>query len=215
MVRAVSKLLDLQDTSVPRDRQQPTMIRTLEVLDEIGRVNKTACERIVATVKSLRNFARLDEAERKRVDLHEGLESTLVLVHHEFKNRIKVVRDYGDEVPEVECSPNQLNQVFMNILVNAAHAIEGEGTVNIATRSEGEQVTISFTDTGRGIDPKVVPNIFDPGFTTKGVGVGTGLGLAICYRIVKDHHGSIDVESEPGRGTTFAITLPTKPAQNS
>lgn len=115
-------------------------------------------------------------------------------------------------VPEIECSPNQLNQVFMNILVNAAHAIERTGRVTITTRYERGFVTVSFRDTGRGIDPKALPNIFDPGFTTKGMGVGTGLGLAICYRIVKDHNGTIDVRSEPGDGTIFIVSLPSRAA---
>ena len=158
-------------------------------------------------VQSLRNFARLDEAERKSADLLEGLESTLTLLHHELKNRIDVVRDY-EAIPEIVCSPNQLNQVFMNVLVNAAHAIDGRGTITIRTRYRDGEVAISFTDTGRGIPAAVLPRIFDPGFTTKGVGVGSGLGLAICYRIVKEHGGRIEVTSEPEKGTTFTVILP-------
>jgi len=179
------------------------------VLGGIGKVNKTACERIVKIVRSLRNFARLDEAERKMADLHEGLESTLTLVHHETKNRIEVVRDFGD-IPEIECFPDQLNQVFMNILVNAAHAIEGKGKITITTRSNAGSVILTFLDTGKGISPENLVKIFDPGFTTKGVGVGSGLGLAICYRIVKEHGGRIEVQSELGRGSTFTITLPVR-----
>jgi two-component system NtrC family sensor kinase len=208
MVRALTKIREiLAAPSGTQDNQQ--LEQTLDILEDIGKVNQTACERIVKIVRSLRSFARLDEAERKKVDLHEGLESTLTLVNHELKNRIDVVRDYG-ELPAIECYPNQLNQVFMNILVNASQAIKGNGTITIRTRAEGETVTLAFSDTGAGIGPEHLAKVFDPGFTTKGVGVGTGLGLAICYKIVKEHGGRIDVESERGRGTTFTVTLPAK-----
>jgi two-component system NtrC family sensor kinase len=207
MVRALEKLRHFLVKAPGEVRDDPELIRTLSVLENIGRVNQTACDRIVRIVRSLRNFARLDEAERKKVDIHEGLESTITLVHHELKNRIELVTDYGD-LPEIECSPNQLNQVFMNMLVNASQAMKDKGTITIRTRTEGDQVTIVFTDTGMGIRPENLVKIFDPGFTTKGVGVGSGLGLAICYKIVKEHGGRIDVESEVGRGTTFIVTLP-------
>ena len=204
---ALDKLCETLDNAPPDVKEDPALKNAVEVLQNVGKINKTACERIVKIVRSLRNFARLDEAERKPADLHEGIESTLTLVHHEIKNRIEVVRDYGD-IPEVECFPDQLNQVFMNILVNAAHAIEGTGKITIRTRTDGENVALGFSDTGRGISPQNLSKIFDPGFTTKGVGVGSGLGLPICYRIVKEHGGRIDVQSEPGQGTTFTVTLP-------
>ncbi|MFQ5790618.1 MAG: sensor histidine kinase [Acidobacteriota bacterium] len=207
MVRALEKMRKILDAAPSAVRDNPQLQRTLEVLESIGKVNQTACERIVKIVRSLRNFARLDEAERKKADLHEGLESTLTLVHHEIKNRIQVVRDY-DEIPEIECCPNQLNQVFMNILVNASHAIEGHGTITISTRCNSRHVTVSITDSGSGIDPENLPRIFDPGFTTKGVGVGSGLGLAICYQIVRDHGGRIEVQPGPEGGTTFRVILP-------
>jgi signal transduction histidine kinase len=208
-LRALEKLCEALDKAPPEIKEDPVLKNVVEVLQSVGKINKTACERIVKIVRSLRNFARLDEAEQKLADLHEGIESTLTLVRHELKNRIEVVRDYG-EIPEVECFPDQLNQVFMNILVNAAHAIEGNGKITIRTRTDGENVTIGFSDTGKGISPQNLPKIFDPGFTTKGVGVGSGLGLPICYRIVKEHGGRIDVQSELGKGTTFTVTLPPK-----
>jgi two-component system NtrC family sensor kinase len=155
----------------------------------------------------LRNFARLDEAELQMADLHQGIESTLTLVRHELKNRIRVVKNYGD-VPPIRCHPNQINQVFMNMLVNGSQAIKGEGTITIRTFREGDIVSVQFSDTGVGIPPENLPRIFDPGFTTKGVGVGTGLGLSICFKIVQDHGGRIDVQSEVGKGATFTIRLP-------
>lgn len=174
-------------------------------------VSREACRRIAGIVKSLRNFSRLDEAELKPADLHEGLESTLTLVAHLTKNRVTVRREYGT-LPPVHCHANQINQVFLNVLVNAAQAIEGPGTITIRTRA-GERGTramaiIEIGDTGRGIPREHLTKVFDPGFTTKGVGVGTGLGLAISYRIVADHRGAIEVESTVGQGTTVRILLP-------
>ncbi|MCC7535025.1 MAG: PAS domain S-box protein [Deltaproteobacteria bacterium] len=185
--------------------------RAVSILGELLETNRMASDRISVIVRSLRSFARLDEAERKRANLHEGIDSTLTLVRHETKDRVEIVRDYG-ELPEVECYPNRLNQVFMNLLVNAIQAIEGKGTVTITTRAEGDQVVLRFSDTGKGISGEHMARIFDPGFTTKGVGVGTGLGLSICYRIVQDHKGTIEATSELGKGTTFTLRLPRDPA---
>ena len=183
--------------------------QAIGILVEANTTTLTATQRIVGIVRSLRNFARLDEAELKEVDIHEGIESTITLTYHEFKNRIEIVRDFG-ELPKVSCYPTQMNQVFMNILVNAIHAIADRGTITIATRRAGENITIAFTDTGHGITPDHLKRIFDPGFTTKGVGVGTGLGLSIVYKIIRVHDGRIEVSSEVGKGTTFTLTLPVK-----
>ncbi len=187
----------------------PIVARDLRAVEELGEVTRTACARITGIVRELRTFARLDEADRKSVDLHEGLESTLVLINHLIKGRIEIRREYA-RLPPVECHPNQLNQVFMNLLVNACQAIDGEGTITLTSWSEPDApwVHISVADTGSGIAPENLARIFDPGFTTKGAGVGTGLGLAICYQIVEAHGGHITVESERGKGTTFTVTLP-------
>jgi two-component system NtrC family sensor kinase len=207
--RSLARLRDLISSDCCPDsfRKNPDVVRVVNIVEEISKVNQLASDRIVGIVRSLRNFARLDEAEVRKADIHEALESTLTLIHHELKSRITVIREYGD-IPQIDCHPNQLNQVFMNILVNAAHAIRGSGAITIRTFREGGSVKVQISDTGSGIPPDVLPKIFDPGFTTKGVGVGTGLGLAICYKIVQDHKGRIDVETEVGRGTTFTITLP-------
>jgi signal transduction histidine kinase len=157
--------------------------------------------------QSLRKFSRLDEAEIQKADIHEGIDSTLTLVHHELKNKVDVIKEYGD-IPPINCYPNQLNQVFMNLIVNAAHAIEGKGHIRIKTFVDRKNLTIEISDTGKGIPPEDLKRIFDPGFTTKGVGVGTGLGLAISYRIVKDHNGKLEVESEVGKGTKLRVVLP-------
>jgi len=182
------------------------VVRVLSILEEVCRNNEIATERIMHIVRSLKNFARLDEAERKRVNIHEGIESTLTLLQHQLKSRIRIEKEFGS-LPEIQCHPNQLNQVFMNILVNASQAIPERGTIRIRTWKEGDFVRIAISDTGIGIPAEHLSKVFDPGFTTKGVGIGTGLGLSICYKIVEDHGGTIEVESSKS-GTTFTITLP-------
>ncbi len=162
---------------------------------------------MINIVKRLRSFARLDEAELKTVDIHEGLEDTLTLLHHDIKHNIQVKRSYGD-LPPVSCYPGKLNQVFLNILVNAKQAIKGKGIIEITTYTKQKNVFIEIKDNGEGIDKEHLKKVFDPGFTTKGVGVGTGLGLSICYQIMQDHLGEILVESEVNRGSTFTVVLP-------
>ncbi len=207
--RSLVRLRELvNDESCPASvREDKKLGKILGLLEEIARINTLACERIVTIVGTLRNFARLDEAELQIADLHEGLDSTLTLVRHEIKNRITVERQYG-EIPKIRCHPNQINQVFMNLLVNAAHAIDGQGVITIRTEAAGDTVRIHISDSGVGIPRENIEKIFDPGFTTKGVGVGTGLGLSICFKIAQDHGGSIDVQSEVGKGTAFTLTLP-------
>jgi signal transduction histidine kinase len=168
-----------------------------------------ASERIVKIVKSLGSFARLDEADIKNVDIHEGIDSTLTLLHHTTKDRIEIVREYGN-IPKISCRPSQLNQVFMNLLKNAIESIQDKGTILIKTSVEDNKVIIRISDDGQGIREENLNRVFDPGFTTKGVGVGTGLGLSISYNIIHDHLGEIEVESEEGKGSTFSIILPIK-----
>jgi len=204
MVRAVGKL----KKEIPdKDEDGKTLRRTIKVIEDANDVIQTGSARVTTIVRRLRSFARLDEAEIKKVDIHEGLEDTLTLVHHELKHHVIVHRNYG-RIPEIECYPGQLNQVFLNMLVNANQAIEGNGDITITTSLKGDKVHVEFKDTGRGISPENLKKVFDPGFTTKGVGVGTGLGLSICYRIIQDHKGEILVGSTVGEGTTFTIVLP-------
>ena len=170
-------------------------------------------------VLGLRNFSRLDEAKLKRVSLQEGIENTLRLISGELKNRVQVHLDL-QAVPEVLCYASQINQVFMNILANAAQAIEGEGEIWIALRhlkdgGKPERAQISIKDSGKGMTHEVAEKIFDPFFTTKSVGQGTGLGLSISYGIIKQHGGDIQVRSEPGKGTEFIVTLPIEGLEGS
>lgn len=187
--------------------------QTLKILMDNNQVIETAGERIAKIVRSLRTFARLDEAEVQEADIHEGIDSTLTLLQHETKNRISIEKEYS-RLPKIYCYPSQLNQVFMNVLMNGIQAIEGKGTITISTSHDAHNVHIRISDTGKGIIKGHIPKIFDPGFTSKGVGVGTGLGLSISYNIIKKHKGTIDVESVEGKGTSFTITLPIKDNEN-
>ncbi len=169
---------------------------------------REGAERIHSVVQNLRTFSRLDEAEFKKVDIHEGLESTLRLLSRYFgSGTITLRREYGC-LPPVDCYAGQLNQVWMNLLANAAQAIEGEGSVSVSTKSRDDSVVVCIRDTGEGIAPEHLPRIFDPFFTTKPVGEGTGLGLSVTYSIIERHGGAIEVESRPGEGTTFTVTIP-------
>jgi two-component system NtrC family sensor kinase len=209
LIRSVGKMRDfLNCPDCPSAvRENPEVVKIMKILEEINRNNRMACDRIIDIIRSLKNFARSDDSEKRKVNIHVGLDNTLTLVHHQLKNRVQVVKEYGD-LPEIECYPNQINQVFMNLLVNAAQAIPESGTLTIKTFRDGDFVKIMIRDTGVGIPKENLGRIFDLGFTTKGVGVGTGLGLSICYKIIQDHHGKIDVESTVGEGTTFTLTLP-------
>jgi signal transduction histidine kinase len=164
-------------------------------------------KRTTEIVRGLRNFSRLDEEEKKLANINEGIESTLLMLRNQLKNRIEVIRDFGD-IPPILCYPGQLNQVFMNVLSNAGQSIEGKGKIIIQTKSENLNIIISIKDTGKGMTDEVREHIFEPFYTTKDVGRGTGLGLSISYGIVQDHSGQIEVKSKPGQGTEFIITLP-------
>jgi two-component system, NtrC family, sensor kinase len=164
-------------------------------------------DRIKKIVLDLKDFAHPGEDKIQTLDINSGLESTLNVVNNEIKYKATVQKDFG-EIPAIKGYPQQLNQVFMNILVNAAQAIEKKGEIVIRTSQVEDQVEIKISDTGSGIAPENLQKIFDPFFTTKDVGKGTGLGMNIAYNIVKKHHGTIEVDSEIGKGTNFTIRIP-------
>lgn len=184
-----------------------------EDLDKLLSSMRMGTERIQQIVLSLRNFSRLDEADMKPVDLHEGINSTLLILNNKIKNSITVIKSYGN-LPLVECYPSQLNQVFMNIIANAADALLGnpdrrDKQIRIATEVVGKtHVAVKIKDNGTGINPDIVKRLFDPFFTTKPVGKGTGLGLSISYQIIEKHRGKIEVKSALGEGAEFVIYLP-------
>ena len=168
---------------------------------------KDGLERMGRIVLNLKDFARTGDEIWQMADLHQGLESTLNVVWNEIKYKAEVVKNYG-ALPEVSCIPSEINQVFMNLLVNAAQAIEAHGQITISTEQVGDTVQIEIRDTGKGIPPESLSRVFEPFFTTKPVGKGTGLGLSLSHGIIQKHHGTLAVESEVGKGTSFRITLP-------
>jgi signal transduction histidine kinase len=173
--------------------------------------SKEGIGRVGQIVKDLKDFSRVDSnQEWQWANLQQGIESTLNIVANELKYKANVIKEYA-VVPEVECLPSQINQVFMNLIVNAAQAMGPErGTITIRNGIEGENVWVEVADTGSGIAPQSLQKIFDPFFTTKPVGQGTGLGLSLSYGIVKKHRGDISVRSEVGVGTTFRVQLPVR-----
>ncbi|MEQ9000512.1 MAG: ATP-binding protein [Coleofasciculus sp. B1-GNL1-01] len=197
--------LDDMDFQFIRD-DLPKIMNSMEV----------GSERIRQIILSLRNFSRLDEAEMKRVDLHEGIDNTLLILNSRLTQTIKVIKQYG-QIPLIECYPAQLNQVFMNIINNAIDELTVESglakrQILIQTQHvNSDHVEIKIQDTGSGIPPDIKPKIFDPFFTTKPVGQGTGMGLAISYQIIEKHQGKIKVISELGQGSEFIVSLPIKP----
>jgi len=164
-------------------------------------------ERVQKIVQGLKRFARVDEAEYKYADINECIESTINIVWNELKYKATLKKDYGN-LPLTKCYPQQMNQVFMNLLINAGHAIEKQGEITIKTWNEDGSIWVAISDTGHGIPKESLNRIFEPFFTTKEVGKGTGLGLSITYEIVQKHNGEITVESEVGKGTTFTINIP-------
>jgi PAS domain S-box-containing protein len=178
--------------------------------DEIGNLlteSLDGLQRVKRIVQDLKDFSHVDRAEREWANLETGLESTLNVVWNEVKYKAQVLKEYGD-IPQIECFPSQLNQVFMNLLINAAHAIEEQGQITMRTGHDGEHVWVEVEDTGKGIEPEHLGRIFEPFFTTKPVGKGTGLGLSLSYGIVSKHGGRIEVKSEVGKGSIFRVVLP-------
>lgn len=164
-------------------------------------------DRVKRIISALKDFSHIGEESFSAADLHQGIETTLNVVNNEIKYKAEVIREFG-HLPEVECIASQINQVVMNLLVNASHAIDGFGRIVLRSGTEGDQVWFEVEDNGSGIDEVTLRRIFDPFFTTKPVGTGTGLGLALSYSIIKKHNGRIDVDSQPGRGTRFRVWLP-------
>ncbi|XWK88501.1 MAG: ATP-binding protein [Phormidium sp.] len=216
-----------QPTAVIQDQIEAIDLQFLtEDFPKVLSSMKMGTERIRQIILSLRNFSRLDEAEVKAVDIHEGIENTLLILNNRLKRDIEVVRNYGN-LPFVECYPAQLNQVFMNILANAIDALEEvknsrippkdnfSAQIVIQTKKVNDfNIQISIKDNGTGISPEIKSKLFDPFFTTKPMGKGTGLGLSICYQILQKHQGKIEVISPGKAGTEFLITLPCKLSTN-
>jgi two-component system NtrC family sensor kinase len=188
-------------------RQELKVDYALTYLDAMIDGIREGADRTRKIVRDLRVFARTSDEVWQSVDLHQELESSLTLLNHLLKDRITVRREYGP-VGTVECVRSQIDQVFLNVLANAAQAIRGPGTITIETRRDGPMAVIRVGDTGPGIAPEALGRIFDPFFTTKPVGEGTGLGLSISYEIITKHGGEIRAESPPEGGAVFTLRLP-------
>jgi signal transduction histidine kinase len=206
-IRYIKKIRELLFApQMPADvRENETLLKLFDNIDTLNKVNKNAVNRIVEIVNGVRRYARQDDPEPSGVDLHEILDSTLALVHHEIKSRIKVHREFLAN-PEIACFPSQMGQVFLNLLVNASHAIVGQGEIFIKTYNQKQNIIVEIRDTGKGIAREKLDKIFETGYTTKGSGMG--MGLALVQKIISDHKGVITVESRVDEGTTFSITLP-------
>jgi signal transduction histidine kinase len=199
--RALDKL-----TEAIEGADERKIARALSMLRDNHALTKSAGARVNERVQALKNFARLDESERKRANIHDGIDSTLVLLEQQLGG-MTIDKHYGD-VTELDCFPNELNQVFMNLALNAAAATDGSGTLTVTTTRDGDDVVVSFSDDGRGIATTERKRIFDPGYTRWKLDVGAGLGLSTCLRIVRRHGGRIDVESTPNVGSTFHVRIP-------
>ena len=199
---------------IKKFREDQRIDFTLEDSADLVEESLEGVSRISNIVKDMKNFSRMDQAELKHIDIHESIDAAINIIWNELKHKTEVIKDYGN-VPPVKCFPQKIGQVFMNILLNAAQAIEEKGIITISTRKletgrrlEDKCVQIRISDTGRGIPKEQISRIFDPFFTTKPVGQGTGLGLSITYDIIKAHGGKIVVETVEGKGTTFTLRLP-------
>ncbi|MGV8958929.1 MAG: ATP-binding protein [Stenotrophomonas sp.] len=183
-------------------------------LPQLMAESREGIERVTRIVRDLKDFSYSGRDESwKLVDLHAGLESTINIIWNELKYKATLERRYG-ELPMIECLPSELNQVYMNLLLNAGHAIADRGNIIVTTGVDGDEVWVEFEDNGAGISPELRQRIFDPFFTTKPVGSGTGLGLSISYGIINKHHGRIDLDSTPGEGSRFRIVLPIRQPKN-
>ncbi len=189
------------------ERKKVKLDLLLEDIPDLLEESLDGADRVKTIVQNLKSFSHVGEAELKPSNLNDCLDTTLNMIWNELKYKVTLHKDYGD-LPNIECYPQQLNQVFMNLLVNSSHAIEKEGTVKIKTWSDSEWAYVEIADDGCGIPAEIQSRIFEPFFTTKDVGTGTGLGMSISYEIITGHGGDIHLQSAPGEGTTFTIKLP-------
>ena len=204
--RGIRKLKELLQIN-PSEYRERGVQQSLSILEANHRVIAMASKRVAKIVESLRAFSRLDEATFQEVDLHKSIDTALNLLQHELRDKVAVIKNYG-EPPRIRGYASELNQVFMNLLMNAVQAIEDHGTIKITTSADESQITVRISDTGKGIPSEHLSRIFDPGFTSRDVGIG--LGLSIVYKTIKKHQGDVKVESEVGKGTEITITLPTE-----
>lgn len=213
-VNDLLRLIRAYEAAAPRTPELAALQRDIDIEflteDILALIaeSQDGIDRVKQIVRALKDFSRVDDdSDFRQIDLHSCIDGALQVAANEIKYRATVVKDYA-ELPEVECLPSQIGQVLMNLLVNAAQSIDGQGQITVRTEQVGEGVQVAITDTGVGIAPQFLERIFEPFFTTKPVGKGTGLGLSISYSIVRKHHGWIRADSTLGQGTTFRFWLP-------
>jgi two-component system NtrC family sensor kinase len=206
--RALESLDGIQVADELRDKRKTLKIDyVIDDTRELIRESMDGAERVRTIVQNLKSFSRVDDAESRPADINECITSTINIVWNELKYKASLVRELG-VIPLTRCHPQQINQVFLNLLVNAAQSIDKQGEIVVRSWHENGSIYAQVTDTGCGMPPDVLKQIFEPFFTTKEVGRGTGLGLSITYDIVKKHNGEITATSEEGKGTTFTVRLP-------
>jgi len=206
IVKLQTALENVAPDTVGKDHETA---KILEVILKADRLIDQGTDRLHEIMQNLKKFTRLDEAEAVKANIHEGLDSVLALIRHDLLADIEVVREYS-EIPSFVCQPRKLNQVFLNLLKNACQAIEEKGRITITTSLKNNMVHVAIRDTGKGINQDDLDSIFDPSFITKGSVVRASLGLSICYQIIQEHHGKITVESQPGKGSVFTVSIPTE-----
>jgi signal transduction histidine kinase len=194
-------------SQVAERRQALKVDSLLEQYDSVLDESLEGTARVNRIVLNLKGFSRQDQKEARLANIHDCLESTLNIVMNELRYKADIIKEYGD-IPPLLCYPQQLDQVFMNLLINASQAIEVWGKITIRTWADQDNIYVAIADTGCGISTENLPKLFEPFYTSKEVGVGTGLGLPIVRDIVKIHHGEITVESVPGSGSVFTVRLP-------
>lgn len=196
-----------QNKTLDEIKKNKRFQNAIEVLRNNAQTARTASQRISGIISSLKSFIRLDESAVQKINLHEALESVLVLLEHELKGKIRIVKEYGD-IPLITCNAAEMNQVFMNLLRNAAAAIKLKGTITLKTLLNEGNVLVEIRDSGVGIQPEKIKKLFEPTFTKRESRVKAGLGLFISHNIVRKHGGEITVKSKVGKGSTFTVVLP-------
>ena len=205
--RISDKLMALLQASHVNETLRLESEKSLKILAQTTENNRTASDRIMKLVQSLKNFVRIDQAAFQKVDIHEGLENTLNLIGYDIPQSMKIEKNFG-EIPTVHIFPDQMNQVFMNLLINAVQATPQDGKITIETKIKDGHVVICISDTGKGIPPEKLANLFEPGFSNERERVKMRTGLYSSYQIIQKHNGNIHVESKAGEGTTFTIHIP-------
>ena len=205
--RAITKLEKNTDNILQVIINRTKLNKIIKIVKELSSANIEAIQRIEYIMNNLRKFIRLDEAAVVKANLHECFDTTLTILNHEIQGRIKIIKDYSD-LPEIFCRASEINQVIMNVLLNAVQAVQTTGQIIIRTGQNQKHVWIEISDNGKGISKENLTKIFYPGFSTKGDKIGLGLGLSISRQILEGHHGAISVKSEPGKGSKFLIELP-------